>query len=87
MQLRVLGNVQRYTVQCVADSKQPQTETQKNAFPAQINTAVCFTIASLLLLHLLYTLVVAPLVNNFFINSGKQKFLSDVHLFATLQIL
>ena len=77
----------RYTVQCVADSAHPQTETQENMFPAQINTAVCFTIASLLSLHMLYTLVVSYHVNNFFMKNGNQKFLSDVHLFTTLQIL
>ena len=78
--------MQRYTVQCVADYAQAQTQTQESLLPVTANTAVCFTIAILLVLHLLNTLVVTPLVNNPIVGKGKTGFLSDVHLYAAIQI-
>ena len=79
-QVRRLGNIQRYTVQCIVDPKIGDTRP----IAAQANTAVCFTIASLLIVHLLYTLVVAPPVNGF---GRKNGFISDVNLAMTVGVL
>ena len=77
-----MGNQHHHTVQCVANPHS-ETDTQRLIVPTQINTAVCFTIASLLIVHLVYTLVVAPLVNrlvggNYIKN--KSTYISDLNL-------
>ena len=76
-QVRRLGNIQSYTVQCIANPK-------AGLIASQVNTAVCFTIASLLMVHLLYTLVVAPLVNGLRERNG---FISDANLAMTVGAL
>ena len=80
-QVRQMGNVHRHTVQCVANP-QSKANTQRLIITPELNTAVCFTIASLLLVHLLYTLVVAPLVNRLFGGcvTNKSTFISNLYL-------
>ena len=80
-QVRRLGNIQRYTVQCIAN---PKAGIGSGLIASQVNTAVCFTIASLLLVHLLHTLVVAPLVHG---RGGKNGFISDANLAMTVGAL
>ena len=80
-QVRRLGNIQRYTVQCIAN---PKAGIGSGLIASQVNTAVCFTIANLQLVHLLYTLVVAPLVNGL---RGKNGLISDANLAMTVGAL
>ena len=80
-QVRRLGNIQRYTIQCIAN---PKAGIGSGLIASQVNMAVCFTIASLLLVHLLYALVVAPLVNGL---RGKNGLISDANLAMTVGAL
>ena len=82
VQIRQMGNQHRHTVQCVANPHS-ETDTWRLIVYTKINIAVCFIIASLLIVHLLYTLVVAPLVNRLvggnYINN-KSTYISDLNL-------
>ena len=80
-QVREMGNVHRHTVQCIANA-QSKANTHRLIVSMEINTAVCFTIASLLILHLLYTPILLPLVNRVAggCTMNKSTFISDLYL-------
>ena len=78
-----MGNQHRHTVQCFVN---PNVQSLR-AIPAEMNTSICFTMASLLLIHLLYTLVVSPMVNRLTGAGGKKTFILDLNLAATLGMI
>ncbi len=61
--IRQLGNLQRYTVQCVYSVNSNDIDTDKMYSAPEINVVVCAVVAVLQFLHVLYTALISPLVN------------------------
>ena len=86
--MRRLGNVQRYVVQCTYSIDSSGLNRNEMYSASEINVVVCAVVCLLLFLHVLYTALISPLANSRYTNQlvrglglpGKNILFSDLNM-------